>query len=187
MTILVSLRKIKRWIMIKRYRLKKAASTALVSPGCDICRDLRLGEYVYIGPRCTICQRVSIGDYSMLANNVMIVGGDHYYKNVELPITFAGRQEPRKTVIGKDCWIGAGAIIMAGVTIGDGAIVASGTVVSKDVPPLVIVGGSTAHIIKQRFDTAEDEQNYITNMNALTNGGKEFEGLLSSGRARAIY
>lgn len=49
----------------------------------------------------------------------------------------------------KDCYIGAGAIILPGVEIGEGAVVAAGAVVSKDVPPFTLVGGVPAKVIKQ--------------------------------------
>ncbi len=55
-------------------------------------------------------------------------------------------------VIGNDVWIGYEAVIMPGVTIGDGAIVGTRAVVTKDVPPYTVVGGTPAHIIKKRFD-----------------------------------
>ena len=55
-------------------------------------------------------------------------------------------------VIGNDVWIGYEAVIMAGVHIGDGAIIAARTVVTKDVPPYTIVGGTPAKEIRKRFD-----------------------------------
>lgn len=54
-------------------------------------------------------------------------------------------------IIGNDVWIGYEAVIMAGVTIGDGAIVAARAVVTKDVPPYTIVGGTPAKVIRKRF------------------------------------
>lgn len=55
-------------------------------------------------------------------------------------------------VIGNDVWIGYEAVIMAGVHIGDGAIIASRAVVTKDVPPYTIVGGTPAKEIRPHFD-----------------------------------
>lgn len=55
-------------------------------------------------------------------------------------------------VIGNDVWIGYEAVIMAGVHIGDGAIIAARTVMTKDVPPYTIVGGTPAKEIRKRFD-----------------------------------
>ena len=61
-------------------------------------------------------------------------------------------------VIGNDVWIGYEAVIMAGVHIGDGAIIAARAVVTKDVPPYTIVGGTTAKEIRKRFDAEVIEQ-----------------------------
>ena len=61
-------------------------------------------------------------------------------------------------VIGNDVWIGYEAVIMAGVHIGDGAIIAARAVVTKDVPPYTIVGGTPAKEIRKRFDAEVIEQ-----------------------------
>ncbi len=54
-------------------------------------------------------------------------------------------------IIGNDVWIGYEAVILAGVTIGDGTIIGTRAVVTKDVPPYMIVGGVPAKPIKRRF------------------------------------
>ena len=61
-------------------------------------------------------------------------------------------------VIGNDVWIGYEAVIMAGVHIGDGAIIAARAVVTKDVPPYTIVGGTSAKEIRKRFDAEVIQQ-----------------------------
>ena len=61
-------------------------------------------------------------------------------------------------VIGNDVWIGYEAVIMAGVHIGDRAIIAARAVVTKDVPPYTIVGGTPAKEIRKRFDAEVIEQ-----------------------------
>ncbi len=64
------------------------------------------------------------------------------------------RNLPNKgdTVVGNDVWFGYGSTIMPAVKIADGAIIASKSVVVKDVPAYVIVGGNPAKIIRMRFD-----------------------------------
>ncbi len=57
----------------------------------------------------------------------------------------------RPIVIGNDVWIGRGAFISGGVRIGDGAVIAARAVVTKDVPPYAIVGGTPARVIRMRF------------------------------------
>ena len=54
-------------------------------------------------------------------------------------------------VIGSDVWIGYEAVILAGVTIGDGAVIGTRAVVTRDVPPYTIVGGTPARPIRGRF------------------------------------
>ena len=178
----IRFRQNKRKYYLWKYGVKKAAKTTLLAPGSSISKDLEIDEYAYIGPGSCIGRGVHIGKYTMLANNVMIVGGDHNFKSPELPIIFSGREGIKETHIGVDCWIGAGCLIMAGVKIGDGAIVAAGAVVTKDVPPFTIYGGNPAKPIKNRF-TPENLESYKLNIVKLSNkNGMYLEKLMVSGR-----
>lgn len=70
--------------------------------------------------------------FAIIGPNVSIVGHDHIFDKVGVPIIYSGRPHGEaKTYIGKDAWIGAGSIILSGVNIGSGAIVAAGSVVTK--------------------------------------------------------
>ncbi|MGL4237717.1 chloramphenicol acetyltransferase [Tabrizicola sp.] len=69
------------------------------------------------------------------------------------PDFFAARAA-RRTLIGPDTWIGHGAIVKPEVTIGAGAVVASGAVVTRDVPPYMIVAGVPATPLRPRFTPA---------------------------------
>lgn len=110
---------------------------------------------VYIGKNVSIAPdvwlgsssqgRITIGDRCAIASGVRVVTPTHD-PNV-LPVSSVGINRP--VTIGQDVWIGTGAIILPGVTIHDGAMIAAGAVVTKDVPPDCMVGGSPARLIKQ--------------------------------------
>jgi acetyltransferase-like isoleucine patch superfamily enzyme len=91
----------------------------------------------------------------MFGPKVAIVGDDHRVDVAGIPMFFAGRPEVKPTRIEADVWIGFGAIIKTGVHIGRGAIIAAGAVVTKDVPPYEIHGGTPAHKIGERFSDPE--------------------------------
>lgn len=91
---------------------------------------------------------VDVGDDTLIGPGVRIISYQHQYA--------AGRTirsqptEGKPIHIGKDCWIGANAVILAGVGVGDGAVVAAGAVVTKDVPAGVVVAGVPAVVKKTR-------------------------------------
>lgn len=150
------LRSIKRKVLIKYYGLKNVHPTFLATFGLsNVSKDVVAGAYSYIGPGCLIYPKVSIGNYTMLANEVYVIGGDHNYRNPEIPAVFNGRDYLKPTVIGSDVWIGCRATIMTGVTIGNGAIVAAGAVVTKDLDPYGIYAGVPAKKIRERYNADE--------------------------------
>lgn len=94
--------------------------------------------------------RLVIGDRAALAPRVTVVLSSHPNHS-----QLQGRiDERRGTVhIGEDAWIGAGAVILPGITVGDAAIVGAGAVVTKDVAPMTIVGGVPAKVIRTIAET----------------------------------
>ncbi len=149
-------RRLKMVYFRRKYSLNNVHRTFYMSGKSQISPDLVANEYSYIGPGCLIYPKVTIGAYSMLANNVSILGGDHNYNRVGIPIIFSGRAVLNETIIGKDVWIGAFSIIMTGIKIGDGAIIAAGSIVTKDVEAYAIYGGVSAKKIKDRFKNSEE-------------------------------
>ncbi len=110
-----------------------------------------LGDRVYLGRYCYLDGDITIGDCTMLASSVAVVGGDHAFDKPGILMIDSGREHWKPTRIGRDCWLGHGAVILNGITIGDGAIVAAGSVVVRDVPPNSIVAGNPARMIRSRF------------------------------------
>lgn len=147
--------------MLRGYRFKSIGKCFTVSDTGSFFKKgaISVGDYVFIGVRAHLYANVTIGHFVMLASDVAIVGGDHRFDVVGVPMRFTGRDrlEERMTFIGDDAWVGHGVIIMAGVTIGRGAVVAAGSVVTKDVPPYAIVAGVPAKVLKYRFDEQQQK------------------------------
>ena len=104
-----------------------------------------LGAFNYIGVRGTI----RIGEDTIIGPYVSFHAENHIFNDGDIPIRLQG--ESRKGItVGKDCWIGAKATILDGVTIGSGAVIAAGAVVVKNVDSYTIVGGIPAKVIGTR-------------------------------------
>jgi acetyltransferase-like isoleucine patch superfamily enzyme len=169
---LASIYKIYKRIVIKYYYgLHQVSPTFNFGGKCKISQDLKAGDYSYIGNNCLIYPNVSIGKYSMLAQNVQIIGDDHQFNVPGSPIIFSGRPHLKETSIGRDVWIGANCIILTGVTVGDGSIIAAGSVVTKDIPAMVIAGGVPAKVIKKRFQSNDEEKLHLHMLNQKSFSG----------------
>lgn len=152
-----------RWINSNGF-LRIPLKTKIWSPH----RDVTFGHHVQFGKGCRIQCDIEFGNYVLVASEVSFVGRDDHLTNKKgIPIWNSGRGDSYKTYVGNDVWIGHGAIILAGVTIGDGAIVAAGSVVVKDVPRGVVVGGNPAKIIKNRFQSEEELNEHLVCINKL--------------------
>jgi acetyltransferase-like isoleucine patch superfamily enzyme len=123
-------------------------------------RHSRVGRYSIIGPYSSLF-KVDVGPYSGVAERVTVGALPHW---PELPTTHVfptnaefGLCPPRPwpeaptTTMGADAWIGAAAVVRAGVRIGHGAVVAAGAVVTKDVADYEIVAGVPARRVRLRF------------------------------------
>lgn len=108
-------------------------------------KNITIGRDVFINSGCHFQDQggIVIGDGSLIGHNVVLATINHDIdpknsrKNHYAPIT-----------IGSHVWIGASAVVLAGVTIGDWAVVGAGAVVTKDVQPLTVVAGIPARVIK---------------------------------------
>lgn len=111
-------------------------------------KHVHFGKNVYANFNLTMVDdgHIYVGDYTMFAPGVIVATAGH-------PIL----PELRETVyqynmpvhIGKNCWIGAGAIILPGVTIGDQVVVGAGSVVTKDLPSNVVAVGNPCQVIRE--------------------------------------
>jgi len=149
-----------------------------VGDGCEIKgsiyisvpKKLFLGNNVHIGDNAYFKSdgEIHIGDNCHFSRNVTIYSVNHNYQGVVLP--YDNTNIKKKVTIGKNVWLGMNVNIVPGIEIGDGAIIGMGATVVKNVPPLAIVGGNPAKILKYR--DAKHYETLETNKSYGGNGGK---------------
>jgi acetyltransferase-like isoleucine patch superfamily enzyme len=110
--------------------------------------DIRIGHNTAFSTGANV-GRCHIGADCMIGTYVMITGGknQHRFDSRDIPIRLQGG-EFQPITIGRDCWVGNGAIIMA--DLGEGCVIAAGSVVTKPIPPYSIAAGVPAKVIGER-------------------------------------
>ena len=111
-------------------------------------RHVHFGKNVYSNFNLTLVDdtHIYVGDYTMFGPNVTVATAGHPI----LPqLRQRGLQYNMQVHIGKNCWIGAGAILVPGVTIGDNVVVGAGSIVTKDLPDNVVAVGNPCRILRQ--------------------------------------
>lgn len=124
--------------------------------------EISIGEWCYVGEGTRIWSAASVA----IGNRVLISHSANVFDSLTHPLGAAARHEqvkqiferghPRKISLDEspvricdDAWIGAGAIVLRGVTIGEGGVVAAGAVVTRDVLPYTVVGGNPAVLLRE--------------------------------------
>lgn len=109
---------------------------------------VHFGKNVYANFNLTLVDdtHIYVGDYTMLGPNVVIATAGHPI----LPqLREQGMQYNMPVRIGRNCWLGAGVIVLPGVTIGDNVVVGAGSVVTKDLPDNVVAVGNPCRILRE--------------------------------------
>jgi maltose O-acetyltransferase len=136
-----------------RERLAAVGAGAVIRPPfhCDYGYNIRLGDDVFLNFNCVILDvvAVAIGAGTQIGPAVQIYAADHPR---DPALRRSGLELGRPVTIGRNAWIGGGAIILPGVTIGDDAVIGAGSVVTRDVP-----AGATALGNPARMRVATDE------------------------------
>lgn len=111
-------------------------------------RHVHLGNFVYanFGLTCVDDTHIYIGDHTMLGPNVTIATANHPL----LPeLREKAYQYNLPVHIGRNCWFGAGVIVVPGVTIGDNTVIGAGSIVTKDIPSNCLVVGNPCHVLRE--------------------------------------
>lgn len=130
---------------------------AEIGDGCYIEPPLRsnwggahvhFGKNVYANFNLTLVDdtHIYVGDYVMIGPNVTIATAAHPI----LPsLREKGYQFNKPVKIGKNCWLGAGVIVLPGVEIGENSVIGAGSVVTKNVPPNVVAVGNPCKVLRE--------------------------------------
>ncbi|MGN0663660.1 MAG: sugar O-acetyltransferase [Negativibacillus sp.] len=121
---------------------------------------VHFGKGVYANYNLTLVDdtHIYVGDHCMFGPNVTVATAGHPI----LPeLRLQQYQYNAPVRIGKNCWIGAGALIMPGVTIGDNTVVGAGSVVTKDLPSNVVAVGNPCRILREISE--RDREFYFKN------------------------
>lgn len=113
-------------------------------------RDIEIGDNSGIGINCHLPSNVKIGKDVMIGPDVLIIGENHDFSDINVPMRLQGYKSSEPVRISDDVWIGARVIILPGVKIGKGVVIGAGAVVTKDIPPYAICVGNPARVIKFR-------------------------------------
>ncbi|MCT3567758.1 sugar O-acetyltransferase [Levilactobacillus brevis] len=108
---------------------------------------VHFGNNIYANFNLTLVDdtHIYVGDHTMIGPNVTIATAGH-------PITPDLRaknyQYNMPVHIGKNCWLGAGVIVLPGITIGDNVVIGAGSIVTKDLPDNVVAVGNPCHVLR---------------------------------------
>ncbi|PKP52930.1 MAG: acetyltransferase [Bacteroidetes bacterium HGW-Bacteroidetes-1] len=106
-----------------------------------------IGDRTRIGLGCVVIGPATIGSDVMFAQNIVVSGLNHGYRDISIPPSLQA-VETKEIIIEDEVWIGANAVITAGVTIGKHSVIAAGSIVTKTVPPYSVAGGNPAKILR---------------------------------------
>jgi len=113
--------------------------------GFRIGHDSNLGDYCFVGA----AGGVTIGEKVLIGQGVRFHSENHVFTRTDVPIKEQGVTHAG-IVVEDDVWLGSGVLLLDGVRVGRGAVVAAGSVVTTDVPPMAVVGGVPARVLKMR-------------------------------------
>jgi acetyltransferase-like isoleucine patch superfamily enzyme len=110
--------------------------------------DVYIGDRSLIGMGNVIIGPVKIGNDVILAQNIVISGLNHGYEDVSIPPSMQ-KVTTKQIELADNIWIGANAVITAGVKIGKHCVIGAGSVVTKDIPDYCVVVGNPAKVVKK--------------------------------------
>ncbi len=112
-------------------------------------KDVEIGDNSGIGVDCFV-GRAIIGKDVMMGPEVILLGQNHKFDDLTVPMFKQGYLVTKPVEIGDDVWIGTRVIILPGRKIGKGSVIGAGAVVTKDIPEYAVAAGNPARVIRFR-------------------------------------
>lgn len=126
----------------------KVGRGVVIHPGVNIKYPwkLTIGDHCWIGQRAWLdnIDQLTLGNHVVISQGAMIIQGSHNYKKVDYP-TMSG-----PVTLENGSWVGAGALVMLGVTMKSHSVLAAGSVATKDLEPYTIHQGNPAQPLRER-------------------------------------
>jgi len=110
---------------------------------------ITIGDHCHFAPYSVLYGPLTIGNNVAVAAHVVFASIGHGYDRIDIPMV-QQKAVKKEIVVEDDVWFGANAVIIGGVRIGAHSIVGAGAVVTHDVEPYSIVGGTPAKLIRKR-------------------------------------
>lgn len=143
-----------RWICKKKFKYFGKNAEFRAGAYADNCSKISIGDNTIIRPGSMLFSEAGDQPEIIIEDKVLIGSGVHFYipnhtyGDSTVPIYDQGNSYKGNIVVRKGSWIGANSIILSGVEIGHNSVVAASSVVTKNIPPGVLVGGNPAKLIK---------------------------------------
>ena len=121
-------------------------------------KNVHFGKGIYANFNLTLVDdtHIYVGDYTMLGPNVVLATAGHPILPELRPLAYQYNMPVR---IGNNCWLGAGVVVLPGVTIGDNSVIGAGSIVTKDIPANVVAVGNPCKVLREIND--HDKEYYF--------------------------
>lgn len=143
-------------------KFKYFAKSAEFRPGAYAvgCSKISVGARVVVRPATMLFAdpregpggTITIEDDVLLGAAIHIYVNNHDFNDLSIPIIDQGHKPPGSVLIEQGAWIGAGTVILPGVSIGRNSVIGAGSIVTKSIPPMSVAAGNPARLIRSRME-----------------------------------
>lgn len=148
-------------------------------------RHVEIGNNVVLREEAHFSARLKIGDNVMIGPRIIILGGDHFFavkgRSVR-NLRPKGGENMQDVIIENEVWIGAGVLVLKGVTIGMGGVIGAGSVLRKSIPPYVVAVGNPCKPVRKVFSDENLYEHLI-----LLKYGEEFARGIVERRKKILF